>query len=84
MPWIGQGKKSHRRVDFFLDSGVGGAAGAGEGGPADGGAAAGAPDVPPRLVTYETSAPISAAFTLRGTMPAAFIWVVGTFRTVVS
>ena len=46
--------------------------------------AAGAADLPPRPSTYETRAFISAAFTLTGTMPAAFIWAVGVFRTAVS
>jgi hypothetical protein len=41
-------------------------------------------DVPPRLVTYETRAFISAAFTVRATMPAAFILAVGAFRSAVN
>lgn len=49
-----------------------------------GGVAAAGADVPPRLVTYETKAFISAAFTVSATMPAAFIFAVGAFRTVVS
>jgi len=51
---------------------------------AAGAVAAGAADLPPRPSTYETRAFISAAFTLTGTMPAAFIWAVGVFRTAVS
>jgi hypothetical protein len=47
--------------------------GTGEGDPAAGGVSAEAADAPPRLLTYETKAFISAAFTLSETMPAAFI-----------
>ena len=51
---VGHGKKSHRKIPFFLDSGFEGvavtdcpaAAGAGEDDPAAGGAAIGAVDVP--------------------------------------
>ena len=59
-------------------------AGAGEDDAATGGVAAEAPDVPPRLVTYVTSAPISAAFNVSGTMPAAFILALGAFRSAVN
>jgi hypothetical protein len=56
---------------------------AGEDDPAAGAAAAGATDVPPTLLTYETRASMSAEFRLSGTMPAAFIFTVGPFRTAV-
>jgi hypothetical protein len=49
-----------------------------------GGVVAEPADVPPRLVTYETRAFKSAAFTVRATMPAAFILAVGAFRSAVS
>jgi hypothetical protein len=58
--------------------------GAGEDEPAAGGIGAEAAGVPPRLLTYETRASISAAFIASGTMPAAFIWAVGAFRTAVN
>jgi hypothetical protein len=56
---VGHGKKSHRRIPSFLDSGFEGvavadcpgAAGAAEDDPAARGAAVEAVDVPPRLVT---------------------------------
>jgi hypothetical protein len=59
-------------------------AGAGEDDAEAGGVAAEPADVPPRLVTYETRAFKSAAFTVRATMPAAFILAVGAFRSAVS
>jgi hypothetical protein len=60
-------------------------AGAGEDDDAEAGGVAAAPaDVPPRLVTYETRAFISAAFTVSATMPAAFIFAVGAFRSAVN
>jgi hypothetical protein len=49
-----------------------------------GGVAAELADAPPRMVRYETRAFISAAFTVRATMPPAFIFAVGAFRTAVS
>ena len=49
-----------------------------------GGVAAELADAPPRLVTYETRAFISAAFKVRGTIPAAFIAALGAFRTAVN
>jgi hypothetical protein len=49
-----------------------------------GGVAAELADAPPRPVTYETRAFISAAFTVRATMPPAFIFAVGAFRSAVS
>jgi len=56
---VGHGKKSHRKIPFFLDSGFEGvavadgpaAADAGGDDPAAGGFAAEAADVPPKLVT---------------------------------
>jgi hypothetical protein len=59
-------------------------AGAGEDGAEAGGVAAAPADAPPRLVTYETRAFISAAFTVSATMPAALIFAVGVFRTAVN
>jgi hypothetical protein len=52
--------------------------------PASEGFAAGAIGAPPMLLTYETRAFMSAAFTVSGTMPAAFIWAVGAFNTVIN
>ena len=49
-----------------------------------GGEAAEATGVPPRLLTYETRASISAALSVKGTMPAVFIWAVGAFKTAVN
>ena len=74
-------------VDAF--AGPAGAAGsafadAGEDEAAAVGVAAEPADVPPRLVTYETRAFKSVAFTVRATMPAAFILAVGAFRSAVS
>ena len=70
---------------FDVSTGAAGAAFAGPGAvdPEAFGLAA-AVDVPPRPVTYETRAFISAAFTVKATMPAAFIPAVGAFRTAVN
>ena len=57
---------------------------AGEDDPGAGGEAAEATGAPPRLLTYETRASISAALTFSETMPAAFIWAVGAVKTVVN
>lgn len=57
---------------------------AGEDDPGAGGEAAEAAAVSPRLLTYETTAFISEAFTFSGTMPEAFIWAVGAFKTAVN
>jgi hypothetical protein len=58
-------------------------AGAGEDA-AEAGCIAAEGDVPPRLVTYVTNASISAAFKVRGTMPAVFIAALGAFRIAVN
>jgi hypothetical protein len=52
--------------------------------PAAGGVAAEAAGIPPRLLTKETRASISAAFSVKGTMPAVFIWAVGAFKIAVN
>ena len=66
------------------DSAFGGMDGAGEDDLAAAPSAAEVTDVSPRLLTYETSASISAGFTLNATMPADFMAGVGVFSIAVN
>ncbi len=59
-------------------------AGAGKDDAEAGGVAAVAVDVPPRLVIYVTSAPISTAIKVSGTISAAFILALGAFKSAVN
>ena len=68
----------------FSDGAFDGPAGAGEDDAAAGVSAAEVADAPPRLLTYETRASISAGFTLNATMPADFMAGVGAFRIAVN